>query len=468
MKLPSNETKTPKPLLPHQVTLVETFFNPASKRVLLLRWEVGLGRHVALLALSKRLLKNRPTARILFLGPKALQFQNVDMFSREGIKNQFVDRLSFRELLDSTYEVDFWPAGIVTTMSMDFAKQPDIMKSLTAAHWDLVVANEAHMFGGARLELLRTVCASAQRIILDTIPDLKLPDIFASDEIEVIEKLRDQVIGHDGLLLDKVARPVLHEIPFGLTSAELNLIETMKDMRQILDSETRNQSLITEYFSNALGSSPAALEQVLQLFAVGLGGKKRLNILLEAMEGDPLKDGLDAQLISTIVEKTAEVAKRVLTNIEAITDDSKLNAFSELLKNIKEGETLSKRICVLTGYGQTLYYLSSEIEYRGLPFSVLQGSMSGEERQRCMELFLSGGDILIATKVIIQDYDLSGVTDLVLYDLSGSKVALQKLLGRFDRFGRQSQLNIHVLVPTKALDDISIQSIELLRETLRF
>ena len=42
---------------------------------------------------------------------------------------------------------------------------------------------------------------------------------------------------------------------------------------------------------------------------------------------------------------------------------------------------------------------------------------------------------------------LPDVTDLVLYDLPRNGPALLQMIGRFDRFGRMSQLNIHVLAP---------------------
>jgi len=48
--------------------------------------------------------------------------------------------------------------------------------------------------------------------------------------------------------------------------------------------------------------------------------------------------------------------------------------------------------------------------------------------------------------------DLSQVTDLVLYDIPSTEVALQQVLGRVDRFGRESQLNVHALVPMNGAD----------------
>jgi hypothetical protein len=61
---------------------------------------------------------------------------------------------------------------------------------------------------------------------------------------------------------------------------------------------------------------------------------------------------------------------------------------------------------------------------------------------------------------------LAEVTDLVLYDVPGSPVALQQVLGRFDRFGRRTQLNVYALVPSNSGEDSVSGPLGLLRQTL--
>src|SRR5664280_890268 len=89
-------------LLPHQIAFVETFFNPASKRVILLRGEAGLGKSGALVALASKFLRERPTARALFVVPgAALRAHFVDKLRDAGVPTLSVDRYQFREMLDS-------------------------------------------------------------------------------------------------------------------------------------------------------------------------------------------------------------------------------------------------------------------------------------------------------------------------------------------------------------------------------
>ena len=120
-------------LLPHQIALVDSFFNPASKRVILLRAEPGLGKTSAFVALAARLLREQPLARALFLVPSALQFQFVEMLERDNVPVLAVDRYRFREMLEAATQNGTWPSGVAVVMSRDLAKQPDIRKSLGEA-----------------------------------------------------------------------------------------------------------------------------------------------------------------------------------------------------------------------------------------------------------------------------------------------------------------------------------------------
>src|SRR5438093_11393649 len=96
------ELNSPMKLLPHQGALIETFFDPASKRLILLRGEVGLGKSVALAALASRLLQEQPTARVLFLVPAAMRSQFAERLRERSTPILLVDRYQFREMLDST------------------------------------------------------------------------------------------------------------------------------------------------------------------------------------------------------------------------------------------------------------------------------------------------------------------------------------------------------------------------------
>jgi len=55
----------------------------------------------------------------------------------------------------------------------------------------------------------------------------------------------------------------------------------------------------------------------------------------------------------------------------------------------------------------------------------------------------------------------------VLFDVPNDEVKQREILGRFDLFGRQSQLSVYVLVPSNGVDDLTPEHIGLIRKTLR-
>jgi hypothetical protein len=364
-----------------------------------------------------------------------------------------VDRYRFREMLDSTTGQDVWPGGMVAVLSLDFAKQPDVRESLAATRWDLVIADEAHSIRGARAEALRQVGASAERVVLATLPDLETPDAFPAEDATVVEWRRDRVVDHDGKRLDAVPRPVLHEVRFSLTPAEMSLRATVGDLCQSLGGATGAEGLRAMTLLRSLESSPVALETALQRLTAGLTAQEDMEQLLESPDEEALEERLTGRIDRPSAEEAVGVARRALQEIEKISSDSKLGAFGELLNHLNKAKMPFRGICAITDYLATLYYLAAEIEGRGMTCHLLHGGMGPEDRHRSATLFASTGGILLATRAAISEgVTLGEVTDLVLYDIPPRKVALQQLLGRFDRFGRLSQLNVHVLVPSNVSD----------------
>ena len=452
-------------LLPHQNSLLETFFNPTSKRVILLKGDVGLGKATALATLASRLLREVPNARVLFLVPAALRLHFVEMLGKAQTSVLLVDRYRFREMLDSTSGEDLWPKGMAAVLSLDFAKQADIRDSLAETHWDLVIADEAHSIRGFRAEAFRKVEASADRVILATatIFEGETFDAFPAEDVTVVEWRRDQVIDQDGKPLGLVPRPILHEVPFSLNLAELGLRSTVIDLCKILAGFRGMQDFSVITLLRNLESSPAALESALRRRLVA---QEEADYLLEGLEEEMPEDKIVEPLNRTNVEKVSEIATRILQDIEEIGEDSKLDAFGRLLNELETKMPLG-RICVLTQYLGTLYYLAAEIEGRGMAFQLLHGGMSPEDRHKSLRLFLDSEVILVATiAVMTEGLALPEVTDLILYDVPGSKIMLQQVLGRFDRFGRRSQLTVHVLTPSNISNGFIAAHSDLLRDLL--
>jgi DEAD/DEAH box helicase/Helicase conserved C-terminal domain len=451
-------------LLPYQTDLVDKALNPASKRFILLRADVGLGKTSALVALAGRLLQERPMARALLLAPGGvLRMQFVERLRDAGVPTLAVDSYQYRKMLDSTTERDVWPGGVIAVLSAEYANQPDILESLASTHWNLIIVDEAHQFWGYRAETLRRITASAERVILAsaTLPEFELP--LPADDTTVVEWRRDQLIDGETNLLNTVPPPILHEVPVRLTSAELGLHKAVRRLCDLLEKTEEPRRGITLSLMSRLQSSPLAVEGVLRRLAEGLtadGGRKGFSKLLE---GELTEDHSNPQIDLFTNQELAGIAEQALAHIDEISSDSKLNAFWEVLWPLMLVK--SHRICVLTDYRSTLFYLAAEIESLSMNCTLLHGGMNSEDRKRSLASFANEQRILVATRAAITERDAwSEVTDLVLYDIPSARAALLDILRRFNWFDRRNQLTIHALAAM--YDGSESEPFRLLREIL--
>jgi superfamily II DNA or RNA helicase len=455
-------------LLPHQAALVETALDPSIKRVVL-RGDVGLGKGAALIGLATRLLKEQPASRVLVLVPAvALQHQFVERFREQGIPAVLVDRYRLREMLDVAPGSELWRPGLVAVLSLDFAKRPDVRDRLTDTQWDLVIADEAHSIRGARAEVLRAVMAVAQRVVLTTLPGLDLPDTLPIQGSTVVQWNRDRIVDAAGTLIATPPRPLLHEVAFSLTAAELHLSETVGGICRGLSVGTPQQQFVAEGLRRSLRSSPAALEARLRTAVkVSLSHAESEDVedVLDLGEDTALEDDPVRHMSGVTEQSVTENVYRALHETEVITNDSKLTAVGGLLDRLA-GAGAETRICVFTEYLATLHYLAADVENRGLVYRVLHGGMNSEDRLRSLTEFTEDGGVLMTTRAVMTEgVSVRDVTDLVMYDIPSSRLAIQQLLGRFDRLGRRSRLRVHVLVPSNDIEAIP-DHLALLREVL--
>lgn len=451
-------------LFPHQSALVDVVFSPQSKRIVLLRGDVGLGKSAALLAVVDRLRQGQPGARALVIVLAGLRPRFLDGLQDAGIPALILDRYRFRELLDSTAGVDLWPSGTVIIVSQEFTRQPDIQNSLTETRWDLVIADEAHCIKGMRARALQRIAASAGRIVLATLPGLEPPEGFPADGATIVEWRRDQLVDRDGKPLDAPPRPLLHEVSFSQSPAESNLFETVRDLCRTFDPEKPSEVFIAKSLLRTVQSSPAAIETALRRLVERLQGKGDLGEPLDWQEEEVLEEGSAGPIDRSGPEAASEYAIRAIQLIEGLVSDSKLSTFSKLLDQVSQSRGTPRRIWVLTQYVATLYYLAAEIEGQGMAYRLLHGGTDVDERSRSLQQFSATGGILVTTAAL-QGVELPPITDLVLYDIPANKTALYLVLSRIDKFQRTDQLNVHVLVPTRE-DSRPSEPLALLREML--
>jgi hypothetical protein len=442
-------------LLPHQRSLVERFFRPNGKRVIMLKAEVGLGKGTALIAIAARLVREQPASRVLFLVPSALHSQTWERLRDSGTPSLCVDRLRYREMLDSQPRREMWPSGSVVVMSREFARQADICESLSGTRWRLLIVDEAHGYRGqASGAALRHIAESAERVVLATAtsPDLQTLLETSPEATDVVEWRRDAVVDEAGVPLFTVPRPVLHQLSFDLSPSELILIHVVDILGHAAASS--GSPHIAESLRRLVASSPPAIERTVRQLEERLDNERRGDLGSDAEPDDetpnPGVPGHDA--VGT--EKARNATAAVLAQLETLKADSKLNMFGELLRRLTAPSGSPRRVCVLTSYLGTLYYLATEMmDTLGIEVSLLEGRLSLDDRQGALAAIEDSGGVLLATRAALPDHRvLREMTDLVLYDAPRGGDAVAEMLSHFDRVDRLARLNVHVLVPLNEPD----------------
>jgi hypothetical protein len=244
--------------------------------------------------------------------------------------------------------------------------------------------------------------------------------------------------------------------------------ETVTELVALLNAGTAWQHLLAKSILRRLKSSPAAIEGSLARIREARNRAAHAMAPMDGSAGDEfLDDEPNGYIDPSVMVEAGPIASRALDILEESGSDSKVATLAALLEHINAAKTSSTRVCVLTEFVATVFYLAAEIESRGQACQVFHGGMPADERQRTLSLFASEGGVLVATRGVVSgSVSLSEVTDLVLYDTPGSLAALQSVLGRVDRFGRTAQLNIQVLVPSYDVAGGDIESLELLRRVV--
>jgi superfamily II DNA or RNA helicase len=455
-------------LLPHQAAFRDRVFNSSDRRIVLLRSEPGLGKMAAFIAVAGEQIIRSPKSRVLFLVPAALAEQVAERLRSEGVPSSRIDRFRFRELLDSPDKDEIWPRGAVTILTRDFANQTDVQESLSQTHWDLVIADEVHQLGPARAATLRNLISAASKVVLGiaTPVEGELEGIVTPEALNVVTWHRDMIVDEHGRSLVFAARPKLHVVSFRTSIAEDQVRDTVNALCETLERAGGRRKLVAHTLRCHLESSPAALERVLRRI---IDGRARFDAEVEeaTLEEAEVADETGYwRADPTTSEEIRLLVDRALQQIESNHTDAKLAAFAALVERLHGDKRRDRRVCVVTNYIATLYYLAAESEGRRIRYHTFHGGMTLDTRRSALDSFRrEGGVLLTTTAALTESVDLIDTSDLVLFDVPSSSLALQQVLGRFDRFGRKVLLTVHALAFSGASEEVT-QGLAMLRTLL--
>jgi superfamily II DNA/RNA helicase len=253
------------------------------------------------------------------------------------------------------------------------------------------------------------------------------------------------IVDEHGRSLVFAPRPKLRVVPFSTSIAENRVRETVDALCATLERAGEWPKLVAHALRRELESSPAALERVLRRI---IDGRARFDAQVEEAALEEV-EGTDEtgywRADPTTSEEIRLLVDRALQQIESNHTDAKLAAFAALIERLHGEEGRDRRVCVVTNYIATLYYLAAEFEGRNIQYHTFHGRMTPDTHGSALDSFCREGGILLVTAAMAEGINLTNTSDLVLFDVPTSRLRLQQVLGRFDRFGRKDQLTVHAL-----------------------
>ncbi len=133
--------------LPHQIEAVYGYVLKLPRIRFLIADDPGAGKTIMAGLIIKELKLRHIIKRILIVAPGHLK----DQWQRE-LSDRFEEKFVRidREILDALYGENVWMRENQIITSIDFAKREEVIPSISAAHFDLIVVDEAHKMSAYR------------------------------------------------------------------------------------------------------------------------------------------------------------------------------------------------------------------------------------------------------------------------------------------------------------------------------
>jgi superfamily II DNA or RNA helicase len=486
--------------LPHQIEAVYHYILRNPRIRFLLADDPGAGKTIMTGLLLKELKYRGLVRRTLIVVPGHLKDQWLrEMKERFGETFTVVDR----NVINATWGRNVWQEQPQVITSMDFAKQDDVMATLSEVHWDLVVVDEAHKMAAYRYgekttrteryrlgELLSRT--SNFLLFLTATPhrgdpenfrlflDLLQPGFFANSDLLnesvknadnplFLRRLKEDLKDFEGRPLFPPRR--VFTKTYRLSDDEKRLYNAVteyveKSYNKALAAEKRNVAFALLILQRRLASSLRAVRRSLER------RKERLEELLKlgkwlaergTVDEEELEDAPEAERLKReeeLVERltAAETREELQTEINTLAELIRLAREAERhevetklteLRRVMEDEQLQQtreKLLIFTESRETLEYLAEKLKDWGYSVVTLHGGMNLDARIRAEHEFRERAQVMVSTEAGGEGINLQFCSLMVNYDIPWNPNRLEQRMGRIHRYGQQKEVHIYNLV----------------------
>lgn len=495
--------------LPHQLHVLNRAMETNNIRYLLAD-EVGLGKTIEAGMIIKELKSRGLVQRVLVVCPTGLVTQWTSEM-QEKFHEKFhvilpsdydtIRRLTDTEDVYGQYDQVISPMDSIKPIEKHAGWTDERVEkyneeriySIINSGWDLIIIDEAHRVAGSSGEVARYKLgyllsqASPYLLLLSatphngkTEPFLRLvrlldEDAFPNSKSIVKEQVapylirteKREAIDNNGNLLFKNRITHLLEMHWDKRHTyQQELYELVSSyVSKTYDKARRNRKknmcliFLLIIMQRMVTSSTAAVRQSLERRLYILKNQNtRISSLTETdlaeMEiEDDVAEALEAMSLNMAEEiDELEHIIAVAKQAEFEHPDVKVEHLVDTNDNILS-EDQHQKIIIFTEFVATQKYLQQLLENRGFTVSVLNGSMSIDERNEALQEFKTKTSIFISTDAGGEGLNLQFSNIIINYDLPWNPMKIEQRCGRADRIGQKHDVHIYNFIVADTVEN---------------
>ena len=485
--------------LPHQIHVLNRVMATNNIRYILAD-EVGLGKTIEAGMIIKELKSRGLVQRVLVVCPTGLVTQWAsEMQEKFHEKFQVIlpsDYDTIRRLTDADdvygqYDQVISPMDSIKPIEKHVGWSEERVEkyneerifSIINSGWDLIIIDEAHRVAGSSGEVARYKLgyllsqASPYLLLLSatphngkTEPFLRLVRLLDKEAfpntksivkeqvaVYLIRTEKREAIDNNGNLLFKNRVTHLIEMTWDERhSFQRELYELVSHyVSKTYDKARRNRKknmcliFLLIIMQRMVTSSTAAVRQSLERRLDVLKSQNtRIGSLTESDLADlDIEDNVSDALEAMSLNMSEEIEElehiiSVAKQAEFQHPDVKVERLVDIIDEILS-EDREQKIIIFTEFVGTQKYLKDLLDRREFSVSVLNGSMSIDERNEALKEFKTKTNIFISTDAGGEGLNLQFSNIIINYDLPWNPMKIEQRCGRADRIGQQRDVHIY-------------------------
>lgn len=454
----------------------------------------GAGKTIMAGLIIKELKLRRVASKILIVTPGHLTRQWLREM-KEKFQEKFI--LVDRAYMNSYQSENPWRTGKQYITSIDFAKQKDVMGTLSNIRWDLVVVDEAHKMSARRsgdsikktkryrlgellsknsdhLLFLTATPHNGDRESFRLFLDLLKPGFFANEElIEEARQRNDNPLFIRRLkeeLRDFNGKPIFKKretstIKFLLSDEEMELYSRLSKYIKREYNRALSRDNPYSYIFALLLLQRRMASSIYALLKSLKRRKRKCENLLENTETQKIKINpfkyedeeekkrweIEKKIESLTPSETRkelkaeiETLKKLIKMAEEILEsgeETKLKQLKKILDKIGD-----EKLLIFSESKDTVQYLQQKLKKWGYTVCTIHGEMSMEERIQAEKDFKENKQIMVATEAAGEGINLQFCHLMVNYDIPWNPNRLEQRMGRIHRYKQEKDVQIYNLV----------------------